>query len=167
MKIEVWSDFVCPYCFLGKRHLELALEKFAHKNKVIVKFKSYQLNDPKEKHEEVFVQDVLAKKYRRPKEEIEMMNNQLKEQAKEVGLSFNFEKLLHIHTFDVHRLVKYAESIHLDEPFITYLFEAYFTDNENINDQSTLLAIAKKDRKSTRLNSSHVAISYAVFCLKK
>lgn len=144
MKIEVWSDFVCPFCFLGKRHLELALEEFAHKEKVTVIFKSFQLNDPKEEMGKQYVNDVLVEKFQMPQSQILMMNERLKEQGSEVGLTLNFDKLLQISTKDVHRLVKYAERKGQAEEFINHLFKAYFTDNDNIAEEVTLLKIAKR-----------------------
>lgn len=144
MKIEIWSDFVCPFCFLGKRHLELALEEFAHKEKVFLKFKSFQLNNPQDHENEIYVNKALAKKYRMPEKQINIMNEQLKIQGKEVGIKFNFEKLLHISTYDIHRMVKYAETVGASEQLITNLFEAYFTNNENISEEKTLVSLAVK-----------------------
>lgn len=144
MKIEVWSDFVCPFCFLGKRYLELAVEKFAHKEKVFITFKSFQLNDLREESGEDYVNNVLAEKYQMPKKQIDIMNERLREQGREIGLSLNFEKLLQINTKDVHRIVKYAETKGLADGLINQLFKAYFTDNENISEQETLVRIAVK-----------------------
>lgn len=144
MKIEVWSDFVCPYCFLGKRNLELALEKFAHKENVRIKYRSFQLNDPQDNEGEIYVTEALSKKYGMPKKQINLMNEQLQKQGKEAGITLNFEKLLHIQTSDVHRIVKHAESLGQSKDLINDLFEEYFTNNKNISEEETLIPLAVK-----------------------
>lgn len=143
MKIEIWSDFICPYCYLGKRHLELALEQFPHKEKVIVLYKSFQLEDHTHHNDDQFVSEVFLNNENRIEKSMEL-NERLREQALGVGLRLNVEKLLHVTTLDAHRLVKHAETIGLANELVTKLFEAYFTGNVNLHKVETLISIVKE-----------------------
>nr|WP_308742206.1 DsbA family protein [uncultured Anaerocolumna sp.] len=81
MKIEVWSDFVCPFCYIGKRLLEQALNKFSHNDQVEVLFKSYELNPNGESDTSLSVDEVLAEKYNMTIEQVKTMNEQVIQKA--------------------------------------------------------------------------------------
>jgi len=93
MKIEVWSDFMCPFCYIGKRRLEIALEKFEHKDEVELVFKSFELDPSSKKKFDENIHQIIAKKYSIPVEQAKASNNQLVEQAKAIGLNYNFDDL--------------------------------------------------------------------------
>lgn len=135
MKIEIWSDFTCPYCYIGKRKLELAMEQFEHRQFIQIEFKSYETPDVcLDSNEE------KTKKYGMPNEKI----NQMKSHAEEIGLTINVENLEETNTFNAHRLVKYAEKQGKELAVIDLLFKSYFCDGENIGDKNVLLSIAEK-----------------------
>lgn len=142
MKIEVWSDFVCPYCYIGKRRLELALDEFEHKDYVQIVYKSYELDPKAKKDPNQDIHEYLATKNGIPIEYARQMNEKLKSQANEIGLIFNFNTMQHTNTFDAHRLAKYAETQQLGLEITERLLQAYFTDSMLISDFHTLLNIA-------------------------
>ncbi|MBS4196940.1 DsbA family oxidoreductase [Lederbergia citri] len=152
MKIEVWSDFVCPFCYIGKRRLEEALSKFPHRDKVEVVFRSFELdpNSPKEQNKNIH--EALAAKYGVSVEEAKRMNEGVGEQARSGGLTFNFEKMVPTNTFDAHRLAHYAKTEGKDAALTEVLLKAYFTDSKKLSDKDTLADLAETvglDREKT------------------
>ncbi|MFD1850831.1 DsbA family oxidoreductase [Oceanobacillus bengalensis] len=142
MKIEVWSDFVCPFCYIGKRRLEHAMEKFAHRDKVTVEYKSYQL-DPTAKH-------IPGKDYYEtfselkgiPLEQVKVMNQQVAEQATTVGLTYHFDTAKYANTFDAHRVAKFAETKGKGKEITERFLHAYFTESKLMSDHQTLVELA-------------------------
>jgi len=145
MKIEVWSDFVCPFCYIGKRRLEMALDQFPHKNEVEVEFKSFELDPNAAMYSGKNIHEVLASKYGMSIEEAKRNNVQLGQHAASIGLTFNFEEMKPTNTFDAHRLAKFAkEKGQTEEKAVTEnLLLAYFTESKNISDIETLADIAE------------------------
>lgn len=142
MLIEVWSDIVCPFCYIGKRRLEEALAKFLHSEEVKVEYRSFELNpDAKIEYEEDNI-ELLAKKYGTSKEQIIAMNKQLTEQAKEVGLTYYLDKLKPTNTFDAHRLIQFAKQNGKENEMVERLFKAYFTDLKHVANMNTLIELA-------------------------
>ena len=100
VKIEIWSDFVCPFCYIGKRKLEQALEKFPHRDKVEVQFKSYQL-DPDAKYDpELTFYETFSKLKGMPLDQVKVMNEQVRQHAEQVGLTYHFDTMKYANTFD-------------------------------------------------------------------
>jgi predicted DsbA family dithiol-disulfide isomerase len=152
MKIEVWSDFACPFCYIGKQRLETALEQFAHQDDVKVEFKSFELDPRAPKTVEHDVHHMLAAKYGMTREKAIAMNKNLSDQAAEAGLTFNFDSMKLTNTFDAHRLTHYAAKEGKREDVIKELFQAYFTDSLLLGDHDTLAELAEKaglDRNET------------------
>lgn len=150
MKIEVWSDFVCPFCYIGKRRLEEALSSFPHRENVQVVFRSFEL-DPNAKKETPFsIHEMIAQKYGISVEEAKRANADIGKQAEALSLTFRFETMKPTNTFDAHRLAQYAkEKGKLDE-VVERLFYAYFTESKRISDRNVLLELAEAaglDRK--------------------
>ncbi|MEI3604153.1 DsbA family oxidoreductase [Pseudogracilibacillus sp. SE30717A] len=152
MRIEVWSDFTCPFCFIGRKTLEMALQQFKHREYVQIEYKCYQLdsNAGKEKTEDIY--SMLMKKYGLSIEKVKEMMDQICIQAEQIGLHFQFEKLQHANTFHAHRLVKFAEREEKEQLIIDLLFKKHFIEHENIGERDVLLSIAKE----AELNESDV-----------
>jgi len=142
MLIEVWSDFVCPFCYLGKRRLEIALEKFAYKDEVELVFKSFELDPLSEKKFDGNIHEYIAKKYGIPVEQAKASNNQLVAEAKDIGLNYNFDDLIRTNTFDAHRVVHYAKAEGKMKELSERIFKAYFVDSLNISDYKVLASLA-------------------------
>lgn len=144
MKIEIWSDYACPFCYIGKRNLEKALERFEGKEDVEISYSSFQLNPFIRKVENADINSIIAKKYNLTYEEAKANNDRIVVQAKEVGLYYNFDKLIPNNTADAHRLAKYAKSLGKEDVIVERLLKAYFVDSLDIGDINTLGDLASE-----------------------
>jgi predicted DsbA family dithiol-disulfide isomerase len=144
MKVEIWSDFMCPFCYIGKRRFEAGLERFEHKDKVEVIYRSFQLDPSMEKNPSYNVHEMLAKKYSMSLEQAKAMNDNVAHQADEVGLTYHFDTMILTNTFDAHRLTHFAAQHGKGKELTELLLKAYFADSKHIGETETLLAIAKE-----------------------
>lgn len=144
MKIEMWSDFNCPLCYIAKRKLEMALEKFAHQDEVIVEYKSFEIVPSAKKYPEESYYELLAKRMKISAEETECFIEEIKNRAADIGLTFCFDTLKPTNTLDAHRVVKYAEKHGKGNEMTELLLEAHLTNSEHIGMISTLKRLAKK-----------------------
>ena len=159
MEIDVYSDFVCPFCYIGKRRLELALEQFSHADKVTITYKSYQLDPSAEKNPDKNIHELLASKYGMNVEKAKQSNEDLARQAAKVGLDYQFETMQHTNTFDAHRLAKFAARQCKGKEMTERLLQAYFTESLHIADLDTLSNLAgeiglNKDEAMKMLHSN-------------
>ncbi|MGG4488438.1 DsbA family oxidoreductase [Metabacillus idriensis] len=143
MKIEVWSDFVCPFCYIGKRRLEEALAGFLHKDQVEVEYKSFELDQNAPLNSGKTIDEALASKYGMTIEQAKEANAGIAQQAKSAGLKFRFDEMKPTNTFDAHRLAKFAKTQGKEGDLTENLLYAYFTDNKNLGDQDTLADLAE------------------------
>ncbi|MFK2824784.1 DsbA family oxidoreductase [Bacillus sp. B190/17] len=144
MKISVWSDFVCPFCYIGKRRLEEALNMFPHKDGVTIQFKSFELAPDAAKKTDKSIHEALAAKYGMSIAQAKAMNQNVGEQAALAGLTFNFDEMKPANTLDAHRLAKLAEEKGKEAEVTERLLQAYFTDSLLISDHLVLAEIAGK-----------------------
>ncbi|MDV4151559.1 DsbA family oxidoreductase [Clostridium sp. AL.422] len=142
MKVEIWSDIFCPFCYIGKRRFENALNKFENKEKVEVLFRSFELNPNAEKINNNNIHEAIAEKYGIDYDEAKRNNNNIVKQAKELGLDYNFDKLILNNSFDAHRMIYFANGFNKNNEMAEALFKAYFIDSKNISDFDTLGDIA-------------------------
>lgn len=142
MKIEVWSDFVCPFCYIGKRRLENALAQFPNKDSVTVEYKSFELDPNAPANSGKSIHEMLAAKYGMSVEEAKRANEGVKQQAASAGLVFNFEEMKPTNTFDAHRLAKFAKEKGKEAEITEQLLRAYFTESKQIGSHETLAEIA-------------------------
>ncbi|MEH7383389.1 DsbA family oxidoreductase [Bacillus sp. JJ1533] len=143
MKIEVWSDFVCPFCYVGKRRLEHALEHFPNRDQVEVEFKSFELDPNAKPYSGESIHELLASKYGTSVEQAKQMNENVGQQAAEVGLDYNFDKMKHTNTFDAHRLAKYAATVGKEKEMTEILLQSYFIEGKLISDHEVLADLAE------------------------
>ncbi|WP_343856165.1 DsbA family oxidoreductase [Fulvivirga kasyanovii] len=142
MQVEIWSDIACPFCYIGKRNFETALAQFPHKDKIEILWRSFQIM-PHAKHKPGMDNNqALAEHLGTTPAQAKMMNEHVTAMAKGAGLTYNMDKLVWANTLDAHRLIQYASSIGLADQMEERLFQAHFTNGENIEDQATLLKIA-------------------------
>lgn len=143
MKVEVWSDYVCPFCYIGKRQLEKAIKDSGYEGQIDVTYKSYLLDPttPVDTTESVY--ESLSKKYNQSIEQIKAMTSNVAERAKEVGLSYNFEEMKAANTVKAHRLTKWVESQskELGAKFTEQVLQAYFIYGKAIGRDEELLEI--------------------------
>ncbi|GIZ09302.1 DsbA family protein [Flavobacterium sp. UMI-01] len=143
LKIQIWSDVMCPYCYIGKRRIETAIEQFGHQEAIEVEWKSFQLDAHFIASPEDNIYDHLAEKYRKDKDwAIEMVEN-MTQNAKNSGLEFNFDKAILANSYHAHRLLHLAKKHHIGNELKELLFKAYMTDGKNINDLNTLSELAQ------------------------
>ena len=142
MKIEVWYDFVCTRCYIGKRILEIALDKFKYEDEVELVFKSYELIAFSEERNNETMNEITARKYHMTLDEAKASNHYIVEKAKEVDLDFNLDKVIPKNTLDAHRVVHYAKTENKSGEMIERIFKAHFVDALDISDHSVLASLA-------------------------
>lgn len=142
MKIEIWSDIACPYCYIGKRKLEMALDQFPNKDNVELVWHSYELdpNLPKEALESK-IYGYFSMKYGMSVNEAHEAMKKTAVLAKEVGLDYDFDNLVVANTSDALRLVKLAKESGLATETEEVLFDAYFVKGKDVSDRSTLIEL--------------------------
>lgn len=143
MKVEIWSDVVCPFCYIGKRKFELAMAQFAEKDNIEVVWKSFQLAPDMADDFSKNVYELVADKYNISMSQSKDMHTQLVQTAKEVGLDYNFDEAKPVNTLKAHQLIQLAKSKGLQDEVEEALFKGYFTAGENINDVATLVKIGE------------------------
>jgi len=144
MKIEIWSDFVCPFCYVGKRKFEIGLEQFEHKEEVEVVFRSFQLDPYAKKNTGMDIHQVLSSKHGIPYEKAKALNAQLKQTAKEVGLDYQLDTMIPTNSYDALRLSYYAKENGKMKEFMERIMKAHFTDSLDIGDHATLAQLASE-----------------------
>jgi len=142
MKVEIWSDVMCPFCYIGKRHFEQAIEKLPFKNEIEVDWKSYQLNPEYHNTNKETVYDYLSRSKGMPVEQAKQMTKQVVDMAANAGLTLDFDKNIPANTFNAHRLIHLAAKHNLQDVAEEKLFEAHFVKSLNIADESVLLQLA-------------------------
>jgi len=144
MKIEIWSDFACPFCYIGKKRFEQAFNEFKHKDEIEVIYKAYQLNPNAPKVMEGNAYESFAKGHGTTpalaKQKFEMFT----QNAKTVGLEYRYDIIQMTNTFDAHRLAKWANQFGKEDAITNRLMKAYFTDGLNIADHQTLATLASE-----------------------
>jgi predicted DsbA family dithiol-disulfide isomerase len=141
MKIEIWSDVMCPFCYLGKKHLEEALEQ--NQEEVEIEWKSFQLN-PQLAGPPVSTLDYLSNAKGMPVEQISASFGPLREAGRNVGIELNFEKAQIVNTRSAHRFIQWAKAQGKGDEAEEKLFYSHFTLGENVGDHSILNRISEE-----------------------
>lgn len=143
MKIEVWSDIACPFCYIGKTKLENALASFAEKDEIEVIWKSFQL-DPEIENSSLSAIEYLSVRKGIPSPKVLQMMEGVKQMAASEGLTMFPEKAIVANTLNAHRLSHLAFTHHVQNELEGLLFEAHFREGKDISDKKVLLALAVK-----------------------
>jgi predicted DsbA family dithiol-disulfide isomerase len=142
MKVEIWSDVVCPWCYLGKRRFEKALASFEHNSDVELRWRSFELDpgappvrtgDPVQR---------LADKYGMSRAEADAANDRLTGLAAAEGLEYHLDKLRSGNTFDAHRLLHLAADKGVQDDVKERFLRAHFTELEPVGDHPALARVA-------------------------
>ncbi|MGI8723251.1 MAG: DsbA family oxidoreductase [Geodermatophilaceae bacterium] len=154
MKVEIWSDVVCPWCHIGKRRFEAALAGFAHRDQIDVQWKSFEL-DPgarsgtAEDHTEEGdysdsgdYADRLARKYGTSRAGAQQLLDTMTDAASAEGLDFHFEKAIRANTFDAHQVIHLAGERGVQDAVKERLLRAYFSEGEAVGDRTVLARLA-------------------------
>lgn len=138
LKVQIWSDIMCPYCYIGKRRIEGALAQFPHADQVEIEWKSFQLDASFIASEDDNMVEHLAEKYRKDKVWAQEMMDSMTENAKNSGLDFHFEKAIMANSFNAHRLLHLAKKHNKSDELEELLFKAYLTEGKDVNNLETL-----------------------------
>ncbi|WP_353182009.1 DsbA family oxidoreductase [Parapedobacter lycopersici] len=143
MKVEVWSDIMCPFCYIGKHHYERALQQFADAAAVELEWKSFQLDPTLAKNTPYGdTYQYLSDRKGISLAQAEEMTANVARAGAEAGLQFHFDRAIVTNTFDAHRLLHFAKARQLGNALKEKLFHAHFTDGKDVADTATLVALA-------------------------
>jgi predicted DsbA family dithiol-disulfide isomerase len=138
LKIQIWSDIMCPFCYIGKRRIEEALSQFGHKEAVDIEWKSFQLDAGFIPSPDDNLIEHLAEKYRKDTDWAQTMVDNMTQNAKTAGLDFHFEKAVLANSHNAHRLLHLAKKHNLANELKELLFKAYLTDGKDLNSLTAL-----------------------------
>ncbi len=144
MKVEIWSDVMCPFCYIGKRKFESALSQFEHKEKIEIVWHSFQLAPDLKTQPNKNIHQFLAEHQGISVEQAKEMNDQVTQMAKQVGLVYNFDKSIVANSFNAHRFTHFAKQYGKQNEVEELLFRSYFTDGKNIDDYATLIQLGEE-----------------------
>jgi predicted DsbA family dithiol-disulfide isomerase len=142
MKVEIWSDVVCPWCYVGKRHLEQALESFAHRDAVEIVWKAYELDPHAPPVRSGSYPQRIARKYGMSEQQARASIQRIVNAGADAGIEFRFDDLRGGNTFDAHRLLHFASSLGVQNELKERLLLATFTEGHPIGDRETLVKLA-------------------------
>jgi predicted DsbA family dithiol-disulfide isomerase len=141
LTVEIWSDVVCPWCYIGKRRFEAALEAFEHADELTIMWRSFELDQEAPKVPEGTATERLAAKYGTTLERATELHAEMTERAAAEGLDFRFDLARGGNTFDAHRLIHLAATYGHQAAAKERLMRAYFTEGEAIADPETLVRV--------------------------
>src|SRR5437868_7360986 len=151
MKVDIWSDIRCPFCYIGKRKFERALERFPQRDKVEVEWHSFELDPTVKTDTAVNIYDYLAKRKNISRESSVQLHDNVTKMASDAGLDYNFDKAVIANSFDAHRLIQLAKQHGLGDAAEERLFKAYFTEGKDISDHLTLIVLGDEIGLSGKL----------------
>jgi len=142
MQVEIWSDVVCPWCYIGKRRFEAALRQFEHADEVTITWRSFELDPSAPRQREGTSSEHLAKKYGLSNAEVKAMQARVTDVAAEEGLTYRLDDTIGGNTFDAHRLLHLAASEGKQDVMKETLLHGYFTEGLAIGEPSVLTDLA-------------------------
>jgi predicted DsbA family dithiol-disulfide isomerase len=155
MKVDIWSDVRCPFCYIGKRKFEMALDKFQNKNNIEVEWHSFELDPTLVTNKDENHVKHLSEAKGISKKQVDQMHGHVQKMASEAGLDFHFDKVVVANSFNAHRLIQLAKTKGVADDVEEALFKAHFVDGKNIDDAETLrnigvsAGIEKEELKKT------------------
>ncbi len=142
MLVEIWSDIVCPWCYLGTKRFETALASFAHRDEVEVVFRSFELDPTAAREASVPAIELLSTKYGMSGPQAEDVQRQMEQRAAQDGLTFHMDGLRSGNTRDAHRLLHLAKARGRQAELAQRLHRAYFTEQTSVFDHIALTGLA-------------------------
>ena len=141
MTIDIWSDVACPYCYIGKRHLEAALARFPQVGTVQINWHSFELDPQAPAKSPGDLYDILSRKYRMSRTQAQEMTQSVENMGRAAGINFAFERAVPVNTLAAHRLIHLAAEQNLQDVAKEHLLKAYFTEGKDLSDLDTLVSI--------------------------
>jgi predicted DsbA family dithiol-disulfide isomerase len=142
MQVEIWSDVICPWCYIGKRRFEKALANFAQRDGVRVVWRSFELDPGAPRRSPGTLEELLARKYRVSPQEAAAMNARVSAVAGEIGLEYRLDIARPGNTFDAHRLLHFADSRRLGDRATERIMHAYFSEGLEVGERAALARLA-------------------------
>jgi predicted DsbA family dithiol-disulfide isomerase len=142
MQVEIWSDVVCPWCYLGKRRFEQALESFGHRDEVTVVYRSFELDPSAAPGVTTPTVELLASRYGMSVRQASDAQRQMEQRAAQDGLQFKLDDLRSGNTRDAHRLLHLAKAQGRQAELAERLHRAYFSEQASVFDHSSLTEFA-------------------------
>jgi predicted DsbA family dithiol-disulfide isomerase len=149
MKIEIWSDVACPFCYMGKRKFDVALEQFKGKENVEIEWKSFLLNPGVDTNPNTSIFQYLSDVKGFSKEQAVQMSAQITAAGKEIGLEYHFDRIILANTLKAHQLLHEARVQGRQHEMEERLFEAHFVEGKNIDDVNVLRELAEQVKLNT------------------
>jgi predicted DsbA family dithiol-disulfide isomerase len=154
MDIHIWSDIVCPWCYLGKRRFEHALALFEHRDEVTITHRSFQLDPTRPRHETTNRREMLKAKYHLTDAKVQEMDTRMEHLAEIEGLEYHLtERGLSGNTLDAHQLLQLGKARGIQDAVIERLYRAYFTEQRSVFERDSLLVLSGEaglDREEAR-----------------
>jgi len=144
MEVEIWSDVMCPFCYIGKRKFETALKQFKYQSDVKIVWHSFQLAPEIKTQPDVNIHQFLSEHKGMSLEQAKEMNDHVTQLAKQVDLVYNFDKSIVANSFNAHRFTHFAKQYDKQNEAEEILFRSYFTDGKNIDDYPTLIRLGEE-----------------------
>lgn len=146
MKVEIWSDIMCPFCYIGKRQYEAALEKFADSNNIEMVWKSFQLDPsiPENLEKGLTSAQYLAARKGVSTEQVAAMHKQVTQMAENAGLEYHLDNTVVYNSFKAHRIIQFAKTKGLGDVSEEAFFRAHFTKNKDLGDIKVLIEMGKE-----------------------
>lgn len=143
MRIEIFSDFACPFCYIAKTRLQQAITQLQLENEVSIEYKAYQLNPEASKTEVFPYKEILLERKGQSQKKLDEVMEAIHVHANEVGVVFDFDQVLIANTEIAHRLSKLAAIYGKESEFVEKILHLYFTEGLNLNDVSALIQIGE------------------------
>lgn len=144
MKVEIWFDFACPFCYIGEKKFEMALANFQNKEDVEIQFRSFKLNMATDALKGKDIHQVIADKYHISYQQAKDNNDRIAKAASEVGLNFRFDTIKLSSTELAHEIAHFAEQSHKGTEVTTRFFKGYFEEGLDLSDRETLMKLAQE-----------------------
>jgi predicted DsbA family dithiol-disulfide isomerase len=142
--IDIWSDVVCPFCYLGTRQLAEALSHFEHRDDVELRHRAFELDPSSKLHYDASLEELVARKYSMPVSSVQAMHTRMQGEARELGMEWSLGTAQPTNTFDAHRVIALAATQGLANETSERLFRAYFCEGELISDHDALGELASQ-----------------------
>ena len=141
MRVDIWSDVVCPWCYVGKARFEKALDSFEHRDEVEVVYRAFELDPDHPKDQREPVLSMLSRKYGMPEAQARAADARVAGLARAEGLGFDSNRPVG-NTFDIHRVIHLGLEKGVQHKLITAVNEAYFAAARQIFDRDVLAGVA-------------------------
>jgi protein disulfide-isomerase len=142
--IDIWSDVVCPFCYLGTRQLADALSHFEHREEVALRHRAFELDPGAKLHYDASLEELVARKYSMPVSSVQTMHARMQAEARELGMEWSLDRAQPTNTFDAHRVIALATTQDLGVEMSERLFRAYFCEGELLSDHALLHEVASE-----------------------